>query len=203
MVEEKDLKELADEIMKQEGNVKGEVFHTHFSYIHYKEGEAGIQKLEDKLAELGYPLKFKEVKTDQWYKEALSALVIVLAKELFNWSEEDVFEMGNSAPKHSFIVKMFVKHFISVKDVFERAEQYWSKHYDFGLLEKGEFNEEKKYITVKIKGYAMHELVTGPYMKGYITRIAQLSLKSSKIETEQTKNIHHGDPYNEYIIKWV
>jgi hypothetical protein len=202
-MEENDFKNIADEVMGKEGNVKGEVFRTHETYIRYREGEDGIGKVEEKMKEIGYPMEFKLIKTGEWYKEGLSVLVILVAKEIFNWEEEDIYDMGNSAPKHSFIVKMFVKHFVSVKDIFQKAGQYWDKHYDFGSLEKGEFNEEEKYITIRIKDYSPHEVVCGPYFKGYITRIAQLSLRSEKIETEQIKNVFHGDPYNEYIIKWV
>jgi hypothetical protein len=202
-MEKRDFKSIIDEVMAKEGNVKGEVFRTHENYICYREGEEGAKKVEEKIEEIGYPMKFRLMKAENWYKEGLSTAVILTAKEIFNWTEEDVYDMGNSAPKHSFIVKMFVKHFVSVKDIFEKAGQYWEKHYDFGSLEKGEFNEEEKYITIKIKDYSPHEDICGPYFKGYITRIAQLSLKSEKIETEQIKNVFHGDPYNEYKIKWV
>jgi hypothetical protein len=201
-MEEKDFKTIADEVMMKEGNVRGEVFRTHENYICYREGEEGVKRVEEKMKEVGYPMEFKSIKTGEWYKEGLSVLVILVAKEIFNWTEEDIYDMGNSAPKHSFIVKMFVKHFVSVKDIFQKAGQYWEKHYDFGSLEKGEFNEEEKYITIKIKDYSPHEIVCGSYFKGYITRIAQMSLKSKKIETEQIQNVFHGDPYNEYIIKW-
>ncbi len=202
MNEEKNLKEVADELMSQNGNVRGEVFRTHAEFIKYKEGEEGIVMVEDRMRELGYPVDLVKTQTGDWHKEALSVLVIVVAKEIFDWTEDDVYEMGNSAPKHSFIVKMFIKQFISVKDIFEKAGQYWEKHYNFGTIEGGEFNEEEKYITVKIKDYRFHELVCGPYFKGYLTRIAQFSIKSKKIETEQIKNVFNGDPYNEYLIKW-
>ncbi len=200
---EESLKEIADKLMSQEGNVKGEVFRTHANFIKHKEGEDALKKVEEKMKELGYPLEFKKVKTGDWHKESLSALVIVVCKNIFNWERKDVFEMGNMAPKHSFIIRMFVKHFISLKDVFEKAGQYWDRHYDFGSMEKGYFNEKEKRLVLKIKGYIAHELVTGPYFRGYITRIAQFSLKSQKIETEQTKSVHHGDPYNEYVIRWT
>jgi hypothetical protein len=202
-MEEKDIKTTADEMMAKDGNVKGDVFHTHENYICYREGEEGIRKVEEKMKEIGYPMEFKEMKTGEWYKEGLSVLVILVAKEVFNWTEEDIYDMGNSAPKCSFIIKMFIKQFVSVKDIFEKAGQYWEKHYDFGSLEKVEFNEEEKYIIIRIKDYRLHEVACGPYLRGYITRIAQLSLKSEKIETEHTKDVFKGDDYNEYKIKWV
>jgi len=46
---EKSLKEVADELMKKEGDVKGEVFRTHAAYIRYREGEEGVKKVEEKI----------------------------------------------------------------------------------------------------------------------------------------------------------
>ncbi len=197
-----DLKQEAELIMAIPGNVKGEVFRTHNIYIKYREGDEGIKNLEEKMTEIGFPIIFSEIKPGEWYKESLSVLVVLTAKIIFNWTEQDIYEMGNFAPKHSFIIKVFIKHFLSVKDVFERAGQYWQKHYDFGSFEKIEFNEEKKYIIVAIKDYSFHPIVCDTYFRGYFTAIAKLSLKSNNIITEITKNIFNGDGYNEYKISW-
>ncbi len=196
------LKGIADEIMSQEGNVKGEVFRTHAGFIKYKEGDGGVTMVENEMREIGYPIDLENAKTGEWYKEALSALVIVVAKEVFDWTEDDVYEMGSSAPKQSFIVKVFIKHFASIDDVLKKVGQYWHKHFDFGSIEVGEFNKEENYIIVKIKDYRFHELVCGPYFRGYLNCIARFSIKSDKIETEQIKNVFHGDLHNEYLIKW-
>ncbi len=196
------LKNIADDLMKKEGNVKGEVFHTHTSYIRYREGEEGLRKVEKELESLGYPVKLDKTHCDHWYKDGLSTLVILAAKEIFNWKEEDVFDMGNSAPKNSFIVKMLVKHFLSIEDVFEKAEQYWSKHYDFASLEKGEFNEKNKYASIMIKNYDSHPLICEAYLRGYILRIAQFSLKSENIEVEKTECNNGGSDCHKYIIRW-
>lgn len=197
-----DLKQEAELLMIKPGNVKGEVFRTHAIYINYREGEEGLKRVEEKTKELGFPVVFLEIKPGKWYKEALSVLVILTAKDVFNWTEKDIYEMGSFAPKHSFIVKIFVKHFLSVKDIFIRAEQYWQKHYDFGFFEKVEFNEDKKYIIVAVKEYAFHPVVYDTYFRGYFTAIAKLSVKSNNIKTELIKNISDGDNYNEYKISW-
>ncbi len=196
------LKKIADRLMAKEGDVKGEVFHTHREYILYREGEEGVKRVEERMKELGYPIEFDKINTVKWHKEGLSALVILTAKEVFNWTDEDIFDMGNSAPKHSFIIKVFVKHFFSVKDVFNKAEQYWNKHYNFGGLEKVEFNEEEKYIVVRIKDYDYHETIVGPYFKGYLLRLSCFALKSDNISVELQKSVFNNSPYNQYIIKW-
>ncbi len=199
---EEDLKKEAEKLMQVEGNVKGEVFLTHANFIFQKEGDEGIRRVEKRLEELGYPLKLRKVETGKWYREALSVLTVLTAKEVFGWTDEDIYEMGNTAPKTSFIIKIFIRHLASIEDVLERVGQYWEKHYDFGAIEKSDFNKKERYIIVRVRGYGFHPLLCGPYFKGYLTRIAQFSIKSDNIKTEETACIFKGDLYNEYKITW-
>lgn len=195
------LKEEVSRLMQIKGNVRGEVFLANAAYIKYREGEAGMILVEEKLTELGYPLKFKALRSLNWYPESLSVLVMLVAKEIFNWKESDIFKMGNSAPKYSFIVQLLMRHFLSPRKCFQESPKYWKAHFDFGELETIEFNEKEKYLIVQVKGYEFHPLCC-IYHSGYFLRIAQLVIKSEKIEIRETKCAHKGDPYHEYLINW-
>lgn len=195
------LKEEATKLLQISGNVRGEVFRANAAYIKYREGEEGLLILEEKLEELGYPLKFQGFKSFNWYPESLSVLVILIAKEIFHWSEQDVFEMGNSAPKYSFIVQLLMRHFLSPRKCFAESPKYWQAHFDFGELETFEFNEKEKYLIFQVKGYKFHPLLC-IYHSGYFLRIAQLVIKSQKIKIKETKCVYKGDPYDEYLISW-
>jgi len=197
----KSLKETADRLLKTEGNVRGEVFRNTFSYIRETQGEQAVKLLEDKLAELGYPLKFKDVNRMSWYPEGLSVLLVLLTKEVLGFSDSDVFKMGNSVLKYSFIIKVMVRHFVSLDKVLERAPLLWNKHFDFGGVEIVEANEEKKYAIVRILGYKFHE-VGCHYLAGYFLRVVQLCIKSDKITIKETKCAHQGSPYHEFLVEW-
>ena len=202
MVKEFSLEEEANRLMKIKGNARGVTLQTHAEYILYKKGDEGLRRVEEKLKELGYPLKFKEVRPLKWYPEGLGVLVLLVAKEIFNWSKSDIFDMGNSAPKYSFVVKLLLKYFLSPRRSFQESPKYWRKHYDFGELETGEFNEKEKYLIVREKGYKFHPIAC-IFHSGYFLRIAQYVIKSEKITIEETKCMFKGDPYHEFIIRWI
>ena len=140
MSENISLKQEADRLLKIPGNVKGVVFQTHYKYILYRTGEEGVKTVEAKLEELGHPLKFKEIKSWLWYSEGLDVLIFLILKDIFNWDDSDIFDMGTSAPKYSFIVGTLLKTFISPKKFFEETPKYWEKHYSFGQMEALEIN---------------------------------------------------------------
>ena len=203
MEEQKTLKQIADDLMQKKGNVKGEVIRANFVYIKEKKGEDGLKSLEGKLNELGIPIKHGDIKPFNWYSEALSALIVIVAKEVFSWTEADIFDMGNQAPKYSFILmKILLKYFVSTVKVFELAPYYWKRHFDTGEIERVEFNEKEKYVIFRVKGHNFHPLVC-IYEAGYYLRIAQFSTRSKDVHIEETKCAFADNPYHEYKITWV
>lgn len=198
---QKSLKQIADEVVKVKGNVKGEVFHTHERYIRYRKGEEGIRAVEQKLEELGYPLKFKEIKPLKWYRDAYSILVIITAYKIFNWTESDIFDMGQSAPAYSLIVKLLTKYFISPRIGYEAAPKYWKKHFDFGKMETPEFNDKEKYCVVRLKEYKFHPIIC-VFLSGYFVTFGRMVLQGKNVTIEEPKCMHRGDSYHEWVVRW-
>lgn len=195
------LKKIAEDLFQKEGNVKQEVFNTHFNYIEKKEGKEGVKKVKKILKELGVKEDLDKIESFEWVREVYSALCIVIAKIVFDWTETDVFKMGAAAPKASFVFKMFFKYFASPKKVFKKSSTYWKKHYDFASLEPVEYNDEKNYFVLRIKEFKFHPLLC-IFQAGYIKSIAEISINSEEIKIEETKCMFDGDPYHEFKINY-
>ncbi len=198
---EKSLQEIADKLKSFNGNVKGEVFKTHADYIKSKEGPEGIKRLEEKMAELGAPINFSEIKPFEWVNEGMSSLTIIVAKEVFDWTDEDVFEMGRFAPKFSFIIKVLIQYLVSIDSLVENASKYWKKHYDFGSLEKVYYNKEEERAIIREHGFQTHPVVS-LYHAGYFKGLCEFALKNKNIEIKETASTYKGDNYNEFEIIW-
>jgi len=191
-----------ENLMQIKGNVRGGVIQANIAFIREMAGVEKLKAIEGKIAGLGYPFDFSKINIGEWYPEALSVLIILVAKDLFNWTEKDIFEMGNSAPKYSFISKIVMRYFLSLEKIIKEIPNYWKNHFDFGELESYKFSEEEKYLILHEKGYKFHPLLC-IYHSGYFLRIAQFAIKGKEITIEETKCIFKGDHYHEYIIKWV
>ncbi len=197
-----DVKKTAEELMVFKGKVRGEKFRTHAAYINQKEGEEGLRAIEKRLEELGYPFKFDDIRSLDWYPAGYSPLIMILAKDIFGWTDKDIFDMGYSAPKYSFIFKMALRWAISVERMAEESPSYWRKHYDFGEIEAADVDNEKKQVVSKISGFKLHPIMCS-YLQGYILRMLQYVIKDGdNAKIKETKCIHKGDPYEEYVIKW-
>jgi len=194
-------KESIEKIMQIPGNVRGGIIQAELDFIQKKEGEEGLEAVKKRMAELGYPIDIKKIRVGNWYPEALSVSIILVTRDLFNWREKDIFDLGYYIPTSSFISKILMKYFLSLKRFLDEVPRYWQKHFDFGQLEFHEFSEEKQYIILREKGYKFHPLMC-VYHQGYYRRVAEFVIKSPQITIEETKCMFRGAPYHEYVIRW-
>ncbi len=197
---EEEIQQVANRLKSFKGNTKGEAVIADIKYIKFKEGEDGARRLEEKMKELGMTVNFDTIKPYEWFNEGVSATIIVAAKEIFNWTEKDVFEMGKTAPKISFLVKLMVRHFFSFETLVQNIDKYWKKHYDFGSLSPVHPISENK-IILKEEGYNLHPLLC-TYHAGYYQAICEFALRDKNITVRETACVHRGNEYNEYTIEW-
>src|SRR4030042_4348017 len=191
-------KEEIRKLMEVKGNVRGAILQAHAFFIRDKKGEKGLDAIEEKMTELGYPVNFEKIKAGELCPEALSALIILAAKDLFSWTGKDIFEMGRSAPKYNFVAKILMKYFVSLEKFMIEVPKHWSKHLDCGELEVAQFNEGKKYMVLREKDFRFHPVIC-VYHSGYYQGISEYVIRSKKISVEETRCVFKGGPYNEYV----
>ncbi len=194
------LKEEAQQLMRKNGNVKGEALRTQVEYVRSRKGEDGLKKVLEKMEETGYSFEVEKLKYQHWYPEALDALFILTAKKVFNWGDEDIFDMGKFAPRQSFIVKLSAQYLFSIKNLIKVAPMLWKKHYDFGNL-RAELNEEGRKINVVVEDYKIHPVMC-KFFEGYFVSVFKFCTKSEKIKIEETKCAFKEDSNHEYVLRW-
>ncbi len=196
-----EIKKEADRLMQIEGDVRGEILRTTFTYIERKEGIKGAKRIEEALSELGYPLSYKEIDPLKWYKEAYSVVIYLLCINLFGWEEEEITRMGENAPKSAALLIIFFRQFISLRSIFRDSSKHWRKHLNFGKLTPLDFDEDCKTLSFRLEGYKFHP-ITDYYLPGYFKGILRLCVKSKELSIVQNKSVYKGDSHNEYTATW-
>ncbi len=199
MLSEK-TKEIIQQLKKTEGTCRGVSLQTPLEYIRITQGQETVNKIEDELKKIGLPV-LKEIKSLEYYPLSYMTILHLVIKETLNWGDEQIKMMGYALPQISIIVKMIMKYFLSIKRTFETCPVYWAKHFSVGELVPAEINEEKKYLILHLKNYKTHP-IDCKLFEGYFSRIGEYVIKSKKVTTEETKCLHRGDTYHEFIIKW-
>lgn len=192
-------KTIVEKLLSLKGEVRGIVFKTDAEYVLKIRGEMGLKTLEESLRALGCPINYREINTMDFFPIGKRVISLLAIKNFLNFSEEEIENMGRTAPKLSLIIRLFMKYFLSIKNTIGQTPNMWKKHYTIGLLE-GEANEEKREIILNLKDFRIHPIMC-LYLKGYFATVGELIVKS-KISIKETKCVFRGDPYHQYIVNW-
>ena len=197
-------KEEIKRLMEIPGKARGVVFRTDAEYVKEKKGEEGLKRVEEELKKLGQPIDYKKIKAIGWYPVGLRVASLLVIKKIFNWTNKEIEQMGDAAPKYSFIVRLLLKYFISFPITYKKSPAYWVKHYNIGELETPEYKLTKKngYGIIRIKNFKVHPVMC-TYLGGYFTRMCQMVLKGAKnFKWVENKCAHKGDSYHEFRVSW-
>ncbi len=189
-----------DDLMKLEGKVRGMAIIENTEFILKEEGREGLKKLEEIITKLGYPLKYKEIKKMDYYPLGLGAINLLAIKRLFNYDDKKFQEMGEIGSKISVIIRFFMKHLISLDRMIKVVSRMWKTYYSTGELQVIEVNKEKRYIILRLKDFR-HTPMLCQNLIGYLPSILHIVTKT-KTSCQETKCIHRGDEYHEYLLRW-
>jgi predicted hydrocarbon binding protein len=193
-------KEEFDKLMEIEGEARGLAIRESTDFIFQKEGAEALKKLEDTITNLGYPVKFKKIKIMSFYPIGLYGVILLAVERLFNYDDKKFQEMGNISSRLSVLVKIFVKHLISIKKIIKIVPEYWKKYFTVGGAELIELNEEKKYMILRVENFSYFPSHC-QILKGYFSGVVKMVV-GGEITCEETKCVHRGDKYHEFLLKW-
>ncbi len=193
-------KEEAEKIINLEGDIRGTVFKTDGLFVLKNGGEEKLKKVEKELEEMGYPLKYKEVGATEFYPFGVRLLSVIAISKVFDLDREGVREMGIAAPKSSFLIKFFTKHFLSIEQTLNKVGEVWKKHSTAGTAEAKEINEEEGYAVFNFKDVEFHPIYC-IYMEGYLEGIISMTI-SKEVSVKETNCPSRGGEFHEFKASW-
>jgi hypothetical protein len=194
-------KEELETLLKIKGETRGLGMRDEIDFIRGREGEEAVKKLEEVMKNLGYPIRYKEIKPMDFFPLNKYAIVQLAMKRLFNFKDRDFEIMGRYESKVSLVMRLFMKYFFSAEQVIKQAPNIWRRYYTVGELKIIEFNKEKKYVIMRLENFHLHKL-NCYVLKGYFVGILQMVIGGKDITCEETKCLCEGDEYDEFLLKW-
>ena len=189
------------EIIKLEGQVRGSALNTDAACVESREGKEGLQKVEQSFRQLGYPIEYKQIKGMGWYPLCLRVLSLCVIKDTFDLDDSEIQNMGDIAPKFSFLVKVFMKLTGVSGNVADCAPNYWRMHYSIGDVRVSKIDDHEGYLLVQLTNFRVHPVLCH-YFEGYFRRLLQFGFVDQNVESKETKCAFNGDPFHEYRITW-
>jgi len=193
-------KKEVDELMKIKGEARGIAIKGEAEFILKEKREEGFKKLEDTMAKIGCPIKYRGLKSLNFYPLKYEAITTFVLKEVFNFKEEDFRKVGAFEAKLSLIIRMFMRYFFSLDLMAKKASVIWRKYYTVGNLTSPEFNKKEKYAILRVENFKLHPSHCRT-LEGFFATMVQMIVKDL-VTCKETKCIFKGDEYHEFLLKW-
>ncbi|MFA4998959.1 MAG: hypothetical protein WC514_02980 [Candidatus Paceibacterota bacterium] len=189
-----------EELMKIKGETRGTTFKEDEDFILQERGKEGMEKMKEALVKLGCPIKFEDIHGWEFYPVGLEAVMLLLMKRLLGFGDDKIEECGFFGSRASFIIKVFLSHFVSIKMFAKQAPVMWNKYYTLGSLKIKELSEDNRQAIIAVEDFCLHPLHC-LQLKGYFRGILGMII-SQKVTCEEIKCIHKGDACHEFLIKY-
>jgi len=196
-VSEKELEKL--KVVK--GKVIGIALKDDFEFIKKKRGEEGVKMVEQEMERLGCPLKYKEIKSFEWYPEKMNLLLFV-AQKVFDWNDDTMREMGRFGASVSIMSKIMMKYFISIEGLMKAASKYWSHYHNTGSLVPVEVNKKQRYAIAEIRRFTASYPSHCRYLEGYFWQIVSYVLPKKNLKVREIECQFQGAKAHRFKITW-
>jgi predicted hydrocarbon binding protein len=181
--------------------VRGDVLITDLQYIERISGPKAEKAIKKKLKEIEAKIDFKKINNTGWYPISWKVLILILTREVMDWKDQDLIDMGRFASRQSFVLKTLLKYFVSLERTFQESVRFWLKYWDAGEMIPYKIDEKEKYLIIQLKNFKIHPDLC-LYFTGHFESIANLILKSEKISVKETKCQFRGNDFHEFEIRW-
>ncbi len=201
---EKDIltKEIAENLMKKDGEIRGLDIKADGEYVVLHHSEEMLKKVEKETEKIGFPIKYKEIRSNSFYPGGLKVISLLAIRKILKLDDKAVEEIGFLAPKLSFLAKTFVIFFYPVERAFKiEAPKLWKRYWTKGDFCSAEISKKKKFAIIKLKNLTLHPIYC-LYLKGYFRAFTKMALGVKNVSCQETKCVFRGDPYHEFLIKW-
>lgn len=183
------------------GEVKGIFLITKADFVRKNEGEEGVKKLEQAMADFGHPLKYKEIKPTTSYPLGLFMFHFTALNRLFGYDEKRFVEMGKAEARNSsLLIRVFLSHFVSLDRLAQAVSKIWGDHFSVGSLKTVKVNKEAKQFTVRLNDFIGDRYMCSSLV-GYFSSILGMVV-GENVSCEETKCVRRGDSYHEFLLKW-
>ncbi len=194
-------KKIADQAMRLKGEIRGLAFSADALYIREKVGEEGLKKVIAELEKVGHPIKYDKVQRFNFYPTGLRAISLLAMKKVFGWGDKEFRELGSFAPADTILVRMYLRLSRPAANIVKLAPRIFREYVTEGEFSVPDYDEEKKYAVMEIKGFDIH-----PYfcrvVEGFLETLVKMVWGSGEAECREMRCTFKGGDRHQFKATW-
>ncbi|MBD3208532.1 MAG: hypothetical protein GF370_03710 [Candidatus Nealsonbacteria bacterium] len=199
-MEKESLIKEAERLKNTKGKARGVAIKSHAEFILKEKGEAALKQLEEKMSEMGFPINYEEIEPMEFYPLYMEYATFLAIKNLFNFNDEQLRELGAFQTKISLIVRLFMKYFGSATILVKETPKMWEKYYTVGKLKVVSMDMVKRRCIIRLEDYAGYPPQCRGF-EGYFSYVAKMVM-NSPVSCREKKCTYKGDDCHEFELTW-
>ncbi len=192
--------EQLEKLKNMEGSIRGVALKTDEHFIVKNGDEETMKRVQNKAKEMGADISYEEIDKMAFYPFSWRVISLLAVSQEFSLDEEGIKKIGEMAPRASFLIKFFAKHFMSVERTLSKVSQIWSKHYTVGTMEALRVDEQQKEAVFRLHDFNAHPILCA-YLIGYLSSVVSMVI-GEKAVGKEVKCSLQGDDFHEFYITW-
>ncbi|MDD5551630.1 MAG: hypothetical protein PHI88_00485 [Candidatus Pacebacteria bacterium] len=197
-------KEEIEKLFKIKGEINGIALLEDKRFFLDRFGKDDLKRIEDEISNIiGEEFRYDKIASFKYYPLYLSVLATLILKYEFNFNDDGLRDFGKEGAKVSLIIKLFLRHVISLKSIQEKGPAIWRKYFsNTGKLTIEKFDDKKKTIILKIEDFNPHPLYCRQ-IEGVIYQLFSYIVKDNKnLKVEETECTFRGSKNHKFKISW-
>lgn len=194
-------KEKVKEFMKIKGETRGFTLKQDAKWVLGRMGGKGLLKLEKKTEEMGCPIRYKDIKSMDFYPVGMIGVSLLAIKDLFNLEKEDIKKLCSYNPRGSLIIKFLMESFFTIEEMVKKAPAMWKRYMTEGEVEIVSHDDKKKRIVGRIKNFDLDPSLC-VCLEGYFENLVGMVTGNPDVSCKEVKCTFKGDPYHEYVVDY-
>jgi len=181
------------------GEVRGAALRTDAEYVKRLGGEEALARVELVTREMDCPIDYGSVDALAWYPSELRTVSLLAVTKALGFGDDELREMGRSAPRYSAIARFVLRYFGSVEALADELQTYWRCNYSTGSL-RAIIIDQSAFVC--LSDFWLSPILS-VYLEGYFAGVLGMVIgKDRWMKVSRTGRWHLNSKCHDFVLRW-
>jgi hypothetical protein len=187
------------ETPRSSGEVRGAALLSDAVYVRRHAGEEALERVDMVTREMDCPIDYGNVDSLAWYPAELRTVSLLAIAKALGWGDDEMREMGRSAPRYSAVARFMLRYFGSVEALAGELQTYWRSSYSTGSL-RGVTIDRSAFVC--LSDFWLPPILS-TYLEGYFAGVLGMVIgKDRWMKVGRTGRWHLNSECHDFVLRW-
>lgn len=204
-MKKQELDKLKQEINRYKhilGKQRAEHVKYYINYVRENYGEEGVKKVMDAIEKMGFDIgDVNQHRDTEWVPESWAHIFFITAAHIFDWDDQEVYDIGRYVMPRSIVTRVFLKYFSTLEKTLKKGVGQWNNNFTRGYLEVKDIDKKKREGKFVLRDFRDNPMAY-THFQGYFSRLLEIMTGSGKVKVEDPVCLNEEKGDWEWKFHW-